>query len=189
MDASRRLVFFGDSLTAGYGLDPARAFPAEVGRLLTAQGLDVVAINAGLSGETTAAGLRRIDWILRQPADVILIGLGGNDFLRGLPAEDSKANLRAMIQKVKDRQPQAMIVLMGMQAPPNLGDAYANAFAAVYPSLAAEQDVALYPFLLEGVGGNPEMNLADGIHPNAEGHKVIAARLAVFLKDLLADHE
>jgi len=180
-----RIIFFGDSLTAGYGVDPQQAFPAQVGRLLEEAGVRASIVNAGLSGETTAGGLRRLDWILRQPADILLLGLGANDFLRGLPLEETEANLRAMVAKARAAHPGATVALLGMQAPPNLGSDYAEAFAAIYPHLAKELDLALFPFLLEDGGGHPELNLADGMHPNPEGHGKIAEKLLPFVKALL----
>lgn len=182
-----RIIAFGDSLTAGYGIEQAQAFPAQLETLLTQAGHEVRVVNAGLSGETTAGGLRRIGWVLQQPVDLFLIALGGNDFLRGLPLDDTEANLRAIIAQVRERHPGATIALLGMRAPPNLGADYADAFGALFPRIAETEGVALFPFLLEDVGGIPELNQADGMHPNAEGAKIIAANLAPFVEGLLKD--
>jgi acyl-CoA thioesterase-1 len=181
----KTLLFFGDSLTAGYGLDPDEAFPALVQQKLDASGLAWRVVNAGLSGETTAGGLRRLDWILRQPVDIFVIELGGNDGLRGIDPETSRSNLESMIRRIRERYPAIKIVLSGMQMPTNMGPAYTSQFAAMYPALAQRTAVTLIPFLLEGVGGVPELNLPDGIHPTAEGHKIVAETVWRALKPLL----
>jgi len=168
------LVFFGDSLTAGYGVDPDEAYPALIQKKIDEAKLPWRVVNAGLSGETTAGGLRRLDWILRQPLDVLVIELGGNDGLRGLPPDATRSNLHAMIERVRAKQPAARIVLAGMQMPTNLGPDYRREFAAIYPAVAKEEKVALIPFLLAGVGGEEKLNQADGIHPTAEGHRRVA---------------
>jgi acyl-CoA thioesterase-1 len=179
------LVFFGDSLTAGYGVDPDEAYPALIQRKIDEAGLPWRVVNAGLSGETTAGGLRRIDWILRQHIDVLVLELGGNDGLRGLPLEVTRANLRAMVERVRARQPTAKIVLAGMRMPTNLGPDYRREFAAIYPAVAKEAKITLVPFLLEGVGGNETLNQADGIHPTAEGHRRVAETVWKELQPLL----
>lgn len=181
----KTLLFFGDSLTAGYGLDPDEAFPALGQQKLDASGLAWRVVNAGLSGETTAGGLRRLDWILRQPVDIFVIELGGNDGLRGIDPETSRSNLESMIRRIRERYPAIKIVLSGMQMPTNMGPAYTSQFAAMYPALAQRTAVTLIPFLLEGVGGVPELNLPDGIHPTAEGHKIVAETVWRALKPLL----
>lgn len=182
---TKTLLFFGDSLTAGYGLDPDDAFPALIQQKLAARGLSWRVINAGLSGETTAGGLRRLDWILRQPVDIFVIELGGNDGLRGIDPETSRSNLEAMIKRIRERYPSVKIVLAGMQMPTNMGPAYTRQFAAIYPGLAQKNQVTLIPFLLDGVGGVPDLNLPDGIHPTAEGHKIIAETVWRALQPLL----
>jgi len=174
---TRSIVFFGDSLTAGYGLDPGEAFPALVQKKLDETGRPWRAVNAGLSGETTAGGLRRLYWILRQPVDIFVLELGGNDGLRGISLDSSRANLQTMIDRIRARYPHVAIVLAGMQLPPNFGPEYTHQFAAMYPDLAQANHLTLIPFLLEGVGGIASLNQADGIHPTAEGHKIVAANV------------
>jgi acyl-CoA thioesterase-1 len=183
----RTLVFFGDSITAGFGLDePAeQAFPALIQRKLAAAGRPWRVVNAGLSGETTSGGLRRIEWVLRQPVDVLVLELGGNDGLRGIEPAVSRQNLQGIIDRVRAKNPAVKILLAGMQLPPSLGPEYTRDFAAIYAELAAKNHVALLPFLLEGVGGSSELNQADGIHPTAEGHRMVAENLWVRLLPLL----
>jgi acyl-CoA thioesterase-1 len=182
---SKTILFFGDSLTAGYGLSPEEAFPALVEKQLTKNGKPTKVINAGLSGETTAGGLSRIDWVLRQPIDVFVLELGGNDGLRGLPLEQTKKNLQGIIDKVKAKYPKTKIVVVGMMVPPNMGKAYTSQFNEIFPALAKKNKATLMPFLLEGVGGNEKLNLPDGIHPNIEGHKIVAANMVKVLTPLL----
>lgn len=174
--ASRTIVFFGDSLTAGYGLeDPeSQAYPALIQRKIDAAGLDWRVVNAGLSGETSAGGERRIDWILRQRIDAFVLELGANDGLRGLPPEITRRNLESIIEKVRRRYPSAIVILAGMRMPPSIGPDYARAFADVFPAVAADEHAALIPFLLAGVGAVPALNQADGIHPTAEGDAIVA---------------
>jgi acyl-CoA thioesterase-1 len=179
------VLFFGDSLTAGYGLDPAQAFPALIQAKITARGWDFQVINAGLSGETTAGGLRRIDWVLQRPIAVLVLALGANDGLRGLPLADAKRNLQAIIDRSRHTYPQAKIVLAGMQVPTNLGREYATGFRTMFPDLAAANATTLMPFLLEGVAGIPALNLPDGIHPNPAGHKIIAENVWQVLEPIL----
>lgn len=174
---AQRIVFLGDSLTAGYGLDPAFAYPALVQRAADQAGLVVTVVNAGVSGDTTAGGVRRVDWVLREPAGILFVALGGNDALRGLPPEETRANLLAIIDRARQRAPGIRILLAGMLAPPNMGAPYQAAFAAVYPAVAEQAGVELMPFLLEEVAGRPELNLPDAIHPNAEGQERIARRV------------
>lgn len=173
-DERKTILFFGDSITAGYGIDEQEAFPAIIQRKIDSLGLPWRAVNAGLSGETSAGGLRRIDWILQQPVGIFILELGGNDGLRGVSPQDTRRNLEAIIERVRTKYPDARIILAGMQIPPNLGPEYAEAFADVYPSVARNKDIELIPFILEGVGGIAELNLPDGIHPTAEGHKIVA---------------
>lgn len=183
--ATKIIVFFGNSLTAAYGLEPEQGFPAAIQEKIKAENLNYTCVNAGLSGETTAGGLKRVDWILQQKIDVFVLELGGNDALRGLPVAESKKNLEQIIELVRQKNPQTKILLTGMQAPPNLGERYTREFREMYPAIAKNKQVALLPFLLEGVGGDPKLNQADGIHPTAEGQKIVAANIWKVLKPLL----
>jgi acyl-CoA thioesterase-1 len=186
-DQVKTLLFFGDSLTAGYGLEPAQAFPALIQEKINARGWKFHAINAGLSGETTAGGLRRVDWVLQRPVDVFVLELGANDGLRGLPVDEAKKNLQAIIDRVRSKYPRAKIVLAGMRIPTNLGKDYTSRFHAMFPELAAANNTALIPFLLQGVGGVPELNLPDGIHPTPAGHKLVAENVWKTLEPVLAE--
>ena len=172
--ATKRLLFFGNSLTAGYGVEPEQAFPALIGDKLDSLQLGYEVVNAGLSGETTAGGRSRVGWILRQPVDVFVLELGGNDGLRGLPLSATRQNLQGIIDTVRRRSPGAQIVLAGMQIPPNLGQAYAADFKKLYQEVAAHNKLTLIPFLLENVVGIARLNQRDGIHPTPEGHKLVA---------------
>lgn len=180
-----RVVFLGDSITAGYGLEREQAYPALLQQRADEAGLPVEMVNAGVSGDTTAGGLRRLDWVLGRGADVLVVALGGNDGLRGLQPDQTKANLLAIIEQARERVPEAKIVLAGMQMPANLGARYTEQFAAVFPAVARETDVVLLPFLLEGVGGVDDLNQDDQIHPNAEGQQVIAELVWQTLQPLL----
>jgi acyl-CoA thioesterase-1 len=171
---AKSVVFLGDSLTAGFGIQPTEAFPALIAEKIRAAGLPFEVQNAGLSGDTSAGGLRRIDWLLQRPIDILVIELGANDGLRGLDLKSMKANLQAIIDKAKAKNPDVKIVLTGMQVPPNLGADYGAGFQRVFAELARENNATLIPFLLEGVGGHHELNQADLIHPNAAGHRIIA---------------
>jgi acyl-CoA thioesterase-1 len=172
--ASKNVVFLGDSLTAGLGLPPTEAFPALIGEKIRAAGLPFQVENAGLSGDTSAGALRRTDWLLQRQIDVLVIELGGNDGLRGLQVKSLKANLQAIIDKVKEKNPAVKVVIAGMQIPPNLGADYSANFAKLYADLARENNAVLIPFLLEGVGGHRDLNQPDMIHPTAAGHRIIA---------------
>ncbi|HTE00400.1 MAG TPA: arylesterase [Mucilaginibacter sp.] len=179
----KTILFFGDSLTAGYGLDdPADAFPGVIQRKIDSAKLPYTVVNSGVSGETTAGGLGRIDWILKQKVDVFILELGANDGLRGIPVKETAKNLQAIVDKVKAKYPDAKLVLLGMQVPPSMGGDYVNGFKAVFPKVAADNKMALVPFLLDGVGGNPKLNQADGIHPTAEGAKIVAGNVWKVLK-------
>lgn len=168
------VLFFGTSLTAGYGLDPGVAFPRLVETMAAESGTPIVAVNAGLSGETSAGAVRRIEWVLRQRADVVIIETGGNDALRALNADSLKTNLRAIVRQVKAAQPEARILLAVMEAPPNFGAEYTARFRQAYVDVAREEDLVLLPFLLDGVAGHPELNQADGVHPNETGERKVA---------------
>lgn len=191
LSAPRTLLCFGDSLTAGYGLaDPStEAFPAQLEARIRTAGLDWKVVNAGLSGETTAAGLRRVDWVLRQPVDVVLLALGANDGLRGIEPAVSRRNLEDIIARVRAKFPAAVIVLAGMQLPPSYGEDYVRAFSTIFPEVAKATGAAFVPFLLDGVGGRAELNQADEIHPNAAGHAIIAGTLWKTLEPLLRKPE
>jgi acyl-CoA thioesterase-1 len=181
----KHILFFGNSLTAGFGVNPNQAFPALIGHRIDSLHLPYQVTNAGLSGETTAGGKNRIAWVLRQPVDIFVLELGANDGLRGIPVTETAANLQAIIDAVKAKYPAARIVLAGMQIPPNMGAAYATAFRDTFRKLAEKNKAALIPFLLQGVGGIPGLNQQDGIHPTAEGHKIVANNVWRVLKPLL----
>ena len=177
------VVFLGDSLAAGLGLIGRSPFPVVAGELLRESGLGVRIVNAGVSGDTTAGGLARLDWILRQRPDIVVIELGANDGLRGLPLDMTERNLKEMIRRTRDTG--AAVLLLGIRIPPSYGPDYVADFAAIYPRIAAELDVALVESFLEGVGGRPSMNLPDGLHPNAPGHRRLAAQINAGLERLL----
>lgn len=181
----KSLVVLGDSLSAGYGVDPAEAWPALVQEKIRAAGLPYALVNAGVSGDTTAGGLRRLDWLLRRPVDVLLLELGGNDGLRGLQLAATRTNLQAVIDRTRAKWPDARIVLAGMKLPANMGESYVTEFESIYPALAATNNVTLIPFLLEGVGGRAELNLPDQIHPNPAGHRVVASNVWQVLEPVL----
>lgn len=168
------VLFFGNSLTAGYGLDEEDAFPALIQDKIDSAGLEYVVINGGLSGETTASGLNRLDWFLEEGPAVFVLELGGNDGLRGISVAETRKNLKEIIQKVKAKYPETEIILAGMQIPPNMGQQYTAEFSGMYQEIAMEESVNLIPFLLEGVAGDPELNLPDGIHPTEAGHVIVA---------------
>ncbi|HWA28319.1 MAG TPA: arylesterase [Lacunisphaera sp.] len=181
----KTIVFFGDSLTAGYGVDPDEAYPALIQRKLDQAGQPWRVVNAGLSGETTAGGLRRLDWILKQRADIFVIELGGNDGLRGIAPAVTRSNLHAMIERIRQRQPDVKVVIAGMQMPTNMGPEHTREFAAIFPAVAREHGAILIPFLLDRVGGVPSLNQADGIHPTPEGHQIVADTVWRTLQPLL----
>ena len=183
------ILFFGTSLTAGYGLQPDQAFPAIIQKRAEQDKLPVTAVNAGLSGETSAGAVRRIDWALKTPADVIVIETGANDALRGLSVESARSNIDQIVAKAKAAQPGARIVLVQMLAPPNLGSAYTSGFAKMYSIVARGQNVTLAPFFLEGVAGHPELNQADGVHPNAAGARAVADNVWRVLKPIVEQLE
>lgn len=184
-DTTGVVLFLGTSLTAGYGVGAEYAYPALIQQKLYAAGHRLRVVNAGISGETSAGGLRRIDWSLQQPVRVLVLELGANDGLRGLSIASLRENLREIIERTRNRYPDAAIVIAGMEAPPNLGRAYTNEFRDVFRDLAADYDAALVPFLLEGVAAVPELNQDDGIHPNAEGQKRIAENVWKVLQPVI----
>ncbi|MCS6989293.1 MAG: arylesterase [Chloroherpetonaceae bacterium] len=179
------ILFLGDSLSAGFGLDVAEAFPSLIQEKIRRENLPFTVVNAGVSGETTAGGLRRMDWLLKRRIDVLVIELGGNDGLRGIEPSETEKNLQGIIDKMRAHNPDATIVLAGMQAPPNMGKEYAEKFRAVFPTISKRNRIPLIPFLLEGVAGNPKLNLPDGIHPTAEGHQIVAETVWKTLKPVL----
>lgn len=181
----KQILIFGDSITAGYGLEQDQAFPAFLQQKMDSLGLNHNVVNAGLSGETSAGGLRRIDWVLQQHVDVFVLELGGNDGLRGIDPENTKQNLQGIIDKVAEQYSDAEIILTGMEAPPNMGEQYTSEFRAIFYELAEENDVIFMPFVLQDVAGDPELNQADGIHPTESGHRVIAENLWEYLEGVL----
>jgi acyl-CoA thioesterase-1 len=181
----KNIVFFGNSLTAGYGVDQEDAFPSLIRDRIDSLKLPYQVINAGLSGETTAGGKSRIGWTLRQPVDIFVLELGANDGLRGIPIPGTIANLQAIIDSVRTKYPSAKIVLAGMQIPPSMGADYTMAFKEIFAGLAKKNNASLIPFLLQGVGGVPALNQPDGIHPTAKGHKIVAENVWKVLKPLL----
>ena len=170
----RLIVFLGTSLTAGLGLDPEQAYPAVIQRKLDSLGLPWRAVNAGVSGETSAGALRRLDWVLRDRPDILVLETGANDMLRGLDLDSTRANLEAIVQRARAGDPRVAIVVAGMEAAPNLGQRYAAEFRSLFANLAARDHLALIPFLLAGVGGVDSLNQADGIHPTAAGDRIVA---------------
>jgi len=181
----RNILFFGNSLTAGLGVDPGQAFPNLIQQKIDSLQAGYQVINAGLSGETSAGGLNRIDWVMNQTFDIFILELGANDGLRGLPLASTKENLQGIIDKVLKKYPKTKIVLAGMMVPPNMGEDYTTEFRKIYPALARDNKAELIPFLLDGVAGNPELNLPDGIHPNIEGHQIVAMTVWDVLKNIL----
>lgn len=186
MPEKKNILFFGNSLTAGYGLsDPSEGFPAIIQKKIDSLDLPYKVINAGLSGETTSGGKNRIDWLLKQEVDVFVLELGANDGLRGIPVTETEKNLQIIVDKVKARYPEAKHLLLGMEVPPNMGDKYVNDFRSIFRRVAAKNDMAFVPFLLEGVAGNTTLNLSDGIHPTAKGYQIVAENVWPELEDLL----
>ncbi|MBD2756922.1 arylesterase [Spirosoma validum] len=179
------VLFYGNSLTAGYGVEPSQAFPALVGQKIDSAGLNYQVVNAGLSGETTAGGKSRISWVMRQPVAVFVLELGGNDGLRGLPLTATRQNLQAIIDTVRRKSPEATIVLAGMQIPPNMGTTYTKEFRGLFKELADKNKTILIPFLLEDVGGIAKLNQPDGIHPTPAGHKIVANTVWKVLQPVL----
>jgi acyl-CoA thioesterase-1 len=181
------ILFVGTSLTAGYGLDPAEAYPARIQEMLDAAGLDYRVVNAGVSGETSAGALRRMDWLLRQPVAVLVLETGANDGLRGQDPEATRANIQGIFDRARRQDPPPQLVLVAMEALPNYGEDYRKRFRAIYPELAEANGAALVPFFLEGVAGRTELNQADGIHPTAEGHARVAENVWKVLEPLLVE--
>src|SRR3954447_22512535 len=185
MARTAQILAFGDSLTAGFGLPADKSFPAQLQKRLKADGINAHVINGGYSGDTTTAGLARLDWSLADKPDLVILELGANDMLRGIEPAVVRANLDKMIDKIKASG--ARLLLVGMQASPNWGESYQKEFDCLYPELARAHDVALYPFFLEGVAMKPDLNQPDGLHPNARGVAVIVERVALDVAALLGD--
>ena len=181
----RTILFYGDSITAGYGIGTELAFPKLIEDRLKREGYDVEVVNGGLSGETTAGGLTRIDWMLNRKYDVFILELGGNDGLRGLPVEETKKNLIEIIKKVRAKNAETKIIIAGMMVPPNMGPEYSDEFKGVFEEIAGLHKTKLIPFLLEGVAGDESLNQPDGIHPNAAGHEIIARKIYPIIKSSL----
>ena len=183
--ANKTILFFGNSLTAGYGIDPEESFAGRIQTRLDSLKKEFRVINGGLSGETTAGGLSRLDWFLEEEPYLFVLELGGNDGLRGIALTETKKNLLAIVDKVQAKYPNTKIILAGMQIPPNMGQEYTEEFKAIYPAVAKEKNIELIPFLLEGVAGNPDLNLPDGIHPTAEGHRIVMETLWPYISKAL----
>jgi acyl-CoA thioesterase-1 len=183
--AQKTILFFGNSLTAGYGIEQEDSFAGLTQARLDSLQIDYRVINGGLSGETTAGGLSRLDWFLEDEPTIFVLELGGNDGLRGIIPSESKKNLLGIIEKVQTKYPETKIILAGMQIPPNMGQEYTDEFKKIYPQIATEKNVTLIPFLLEGVAGNPNLNLPDGIHPTESGHKIVFETIWIYLKNLI----
>lgn len=184
--ANKNILFFGDSITAGYGLDDSSdAYPAILQQKIDSLNLDYTVINSGVSGETTAGGKSRIDWVIKQNMDIFLLELGANDGLRGVALSETRSNLQAIIDVVRDKSPKTKIILAGMELPPNMGQDYTKGFRQLYADLAEKNNVAFIPFILKDVGGIASLNQGDGIHPTVEGHKVVANTVWDTLKPLL----
>lgn len=186
--SSKTILCFGDSITAGYGLDDnADAYPALLQKKIDSLGLNYSVINSGLSGETSAGGKSRISWILNQEISIFLLELGANDGLRGVPLEETRLNLQAIIDSVQKKTPKTKIILAGMELPPNMGQDYTNQFRKIYADLAKENNLEFIPFILKDVGGIKELNQNDGIHPNIKGHKILANTVWETLKTLITN--
>lgn len=184
-ERAKTILFFGNSLTAGMGLSPEEAFPALIQLMIDSLELGYTVVNAGLSGETTASGKSRLNWVLNQKVDVFVLELGANDGLRGIPLDETRANLQVIIDMVWAKNSETKIVLAGMQIPPNMGQEYTNGFKTIFPNLAEKNNITLIPFLLDKVAGMPELNQPDGIHPTVEGHKILASNVWVVLEGVL----
>jgi len=181
----KTILCYGNSLTAGYGLDPEFSYPSILDSLIRESGKKYQVINAGLSGETSAGGLGRINWVLKNHVDIFVLELGANDGLRGLPLYQTKQNLQAILKKVKNKYPDATLVIAGMMVPPNMGPEYSSDFVKLFPDIATENNALLIPFLLEDVAGIPELNLSDGIHPNRQGQEIVAKNVFEILQPIL----
>src|SRR6185436_10373474 len=186
LDDRRTILFLGTSLTAGLGLDPDSAYPQRIQRKVDAAGLPYQVVNAGVSGETSAGLLRRLDWVLKGPADVVVVETGANDGLRGLPITATTATIGSVLDRIKRDRPAATLLLVQMEAPPNMGQDYTRAFHTMFPALAKEHGATLLPFLLENVAGQPSLNQGDGIHPNNKGEEIVANNMWRALQPMLS---
>jgi acyl-CoA thioesterase I len=186
-ETSKRIVVLGDSIAAGYGVDPDEAYPAVLQRKIDEAKLPYTVVNAGLSGDTTAGGLRRIDWILKQPVDILILELGGNDGLRGIPVSETRSNLQSIIDRARAKYPKARIVVAGMKMPANMGLDYTSEFEKVFAEIAEKNKTALVPFVLENVGGKADLNQPDRIHPTPAGHEIVAQNIWPILQPLLKE--
>ena len=187
-DDTKTILCFGDSITAGYGLeDTDDAYPNLLQEKIDSLGLNYTVINSGLSGETTAGGQSRISWILNQEVDIFLLELGANDGLRGVAISETRANLQSIIDQVQTKSPSTQIILAGMQLPPNMGQDYTRDFKQVFSELASKNNIEFIPFILKDVGGIEELNQSDGIHPNVEGHQIVAENVWEVLKPMITD--
>jgi len=184
-DTQKRIVILGDSITAGYGLDPRESYPAVLQKKIDRAKLPFVVANAGVSGDTTAGGLRRVAWAMTKGADILVIALGGNDGLRGISPAETKKNLLGIVSKARTRNPKIQIFIAGVQMPDNMGPEFTERFKTLFPAVAKESKSTLIPFLIEGVGGDEKLNQADGIHPTAEGQKIIAENVWKILQPKL----
>ena len=188
-DTKKRIVILGDSITAGYGLDLSQAYPALIQQKLAQAKLPFIIVNAGVSGDTTAGGLRRVAWALSKGADVLIIALGGNDGLRGISPNETKKNLLGIVRKARLKYPAIKTIIAGMQMPDNMGSEFTERFKKLFPQIATASNSYLIPFLIEGVGGDENLNQADGIHPTAEGQKVVAQNVWKILLPLITKKE
>ncbi|HHY86692.1 MAG TPA: arylesterase [Verrucomicrobia bacterium] len=186
-NATRTIVVLGDSLAAGSGVAPEESFPALLQKFIDERGMKFRVVNAGVPGDTSAGGLRRLDWLMRQRIDVLIVELGGNDGLRGILPEATRTNLQSIIDRTRARYPDVEVILAGMQMPPNMGEQYQKEFERIYPELAEKNNAHLIPFLLENVGGRPELNQPDRIHPTAEGQRIVAENVWKILAPVLEE--
>jgi acyl-CoA thioesterase-1 len=184
-EKKKTIIFFGNSITAGYRLQLSEAFPALIQQKIDSMNFPYKVVNAGISGETTAGGRIRIDQVLKQPVDIFMLELGANDGFRGMPVSETQDNLQAIIDRVKKKNPSAKIVIAGMQMPSYMGKKYTTEFKNIFPHLAQKNNIAIIPFILEGVGGRTDLNFEDGVHPTAAGHRIIAQNVWNILQELL----
>ena len=185
----KAIVIVGDSIAAGLGVEPGESFPGLLQQRVNEKKLPYEVVNAGVSGDTTAGGVRRMPWLLKRKMDLLVLELGGNDGLRGITPKETKANLEKIIDLAREKNPDVQIIVAGMQMPQNMGEEYTREFREVFPTVAKEKKTKLIPFLLEGVGGKADLNLPDRIHPNPQGHKIIADTVLSVLGPLLTERK